>query len=309
MKNKSGERNNAARIRSRLERALDLSGRLALTAGIVVMTFFCVQTFRQLGYDPKSKGSASSNLSQNEPGSVVNLLDGDWQFAGLPWSIQVIELTGNQRSQTLSEVSPPTSLPNNRPTDEYDETIWGMISLFQPVRVDTALFASYFIEAQGWQIHCFASLEQPQQIQIIQAQFVSGDDVLKRVDLAREIDFPRRDESSSAGYLLPPGADGKRLALRRDSGGTVNAELFETAESDESLIRTWTEQGWKVSNASSEQGLPLAANSPPSPSNSIAGGLMEETMICNRGKDSVCVVLSPFSVSGTRTLLVLRLSS
>jgi hypothetical protein len=307
MKKQSSKTSKGIRIRSRIAIAFDWAGRITVIAAIFFATFFCVQTFREISYGQRLKSATLGETSQVEPESVPFLLEGDWQFAGLPWSIQVTELNGWHRSEALFERFTPTFLQKNRTMDEYDETMWGLISMFEPMRVDSISEVTYSFEAHGWQIRCFASLEQPQQIQIIRAQLVSGNEVLKRVDLARELEFQQSEDAFSAG-LLPMEANGKRIALRRDSSGAVCAELFETAESHENLFRRWTEQGWSLSDASSEQTLAISENLLPFSSSSEEKKFQEQVKICSRGKDSVCVVLSPFLDSGTRTVLILRLS-
>lgn len=297
------------RIRSRFEVVLDLTGRIAMIVGILWASFFCIQTFRKIGFGQKSESLVLDKSAKSEFESLENLLDGDWQFVGLPWSIQVTEFDGQFKPKALANTYTPTSFQPLRPIDEYDRTIWGLISLFQPTRADTSVCATYFIETQGWQVYCFAPLEQPEQIQIIRAQFGTDSDASKRVDLVREIDFPKRDEAFFSEPLVPMGAGGTLIALRRDSFGKVCAELFETSESDENLLRMWKETGWKVRNASSMQNLPLTREVLPLSQQTQASKPNEQIMVCNRGKDTICVVLSQFSSSGTRTLLSLRLSS
>lgn len=288
-----------------LARWMDRLGRVLLILVILGAIVFCLSTIQELrapGRRPQLSSEEPQSPSLED--SLANMMNGDWQFASVPWSVKVKEVaTAEALALMTAEVS---ALSVWSDTSE-DDVVIQVLELLSPLKSTVGGNVCYSVDSTEFSLRGFAPLSMSTQIQLVRATKAIDAERSTFAEIIRRAAVPEQT-SGSPEFLLPRRTADRTLAIRRDARGYLCAELVELESDVAQTVNDWKKAGWSVTpqNASQE-----ASN------DSISEGLgdgsltlsAEQVFLCKNKSESIYAVVSSKLASSSRTMLLVRPTS
>ncbi len=287
---------------------MDRLGRLFLILLILCAIVFCINTAQKLREPSRTSQLSSENddlLLLKE--SLASMLNGDWQFAAIPWSVQVKELPTAEASTRMAyEVAPLCVLPGSSDKDISDKDIVvQVLDLLSPVKSKVGANVCYSIDNSEFNLRGFAPASMPRQVQLVRATKVIDTERSTFIELTRR-NSPSDQADSISEQMLPRNSADRILASRWDADGRLCAELVELGSDVTDLVEAWKKAGWKV----------LPQNTPSERGDSISDPLgdqslnlsTQEVFLCRNGSQSIYAVTTMLP-NNSRSMLLIRITS
>ncbi len=276
-----------------IARAANNIGRILLCLAIaaaVVLSLLIVQDMRSTDSPPTAVPAIS--LGSN---SMEDALNGNWQFAGSPWSVRVQELASAELPVLLRQVPNTSSFVTEADAPEFDEAgtlvlaVLGMLGAAETAEGECVVYRA---QSDGLECIAWAPRSDSKKIQIARIAQRINDSAWNMIEIGR------RPQSESLGDgnllpLLPEAAENVRLAMRFDAKGQLCAQLIQLNIDFDRLQSTWTKAGWERNQYGHEAIVGYQAS-------------MEEPIVFTRGLETILAIAPPAAGDVPRTLLLIR---
>ncbi len=289
-----------------LLQSLDFLSRCVASVGVLIMLVSTAWIILS-----KPSQSRQSKLAVAEPvvgpEQTEQFLDGQWQFAGIPWAAKVDRLSEAEVLQKLS-LPPATSLVGSESDGNGLEHAFEILESLNAAVTQTEFGVEYRVKSESYQLVGWASASSPKAIQSIRLAQSNVDGNWSYVELAARSTIA--SESTRDAHLLPLVDGAAGLATKRDSSGSLLAELV-SAEMPFSAIKgMWQSAGWQVQDAASGDFVDME--------NSVGFSEIKEllhqadgsrsTLICTKDNSTIAVIAKKSPTTDSHTLLVFRLA-
>jgi hypothetical protein len=231
------------------------AGRVLL---IAVVAYFAWETFKVyetlVGDEdrPKIADRVDVNSATDEPTEVathllnsLDLVSGGWQFAELPWYVQVRPDTASDSSPPIDTTPPPNRAPTNRPPTELDSLVLEMLSLLSVQASPWGEFTRRYVRNGNTELVVYSSrrdvAEKSEVIESVLGRLAWGSDQILNVTLHYQ-----EQEKQAARSLLPLPEFAELLATRSSGGRMCIGELVEIDGDFDRLVAFWRSAGYAV---------------------------------------------------------------
>lgn len=296
----------------KLSRTLDLIGRVALCLAIVVAAIFCIRIVQDIRSADHRRVEAQTG--DNSDGTLEDVLNGDWQFAGMPWSVRITEMSSTEAEAALEAAAPTVSpLPAeaNGETQEEFDIIASALEMLHAQASEQEQHLVYRVDSPAMQALAYAPSAYPKQVQLIRVVQPIQDDRVNYIQLERKPAEFRQPENHS--LLLPAAPENRRLAVRHDAQGVLCAELIELNAPFSELREVWEQAGWQFDRHRVQPTLMLDKTSDPPPSdmqNYLRNGedhTNDGVLMCSQSGTTIAVIRPTSPEASSQTLLLMRL--
>ena len=289
-----------------LLRSIDYLSRCVASVGVLIM--LAATSWSILN---KPSQSNQSKLAVPEPivgpEQTEQFLDGQWQFAGIPWAAKLEQLSKAEAFHKLS-LPPEKSLVGIESDGNGLEHAFEILESLNAAVNKTAFGTEYRVESETYRIVGWASASSPKSIQSIRLAQSNADGNWSYVELSAR--STTTNESTRDAHLLPLVEGAAGLATKRDSSGNLLAELVLTEIPFSGIKGMWQGAGWQVQDAASGDFVDLE--------NSAGFAEIKEllheadgsrsTLICTKDDSTIAVIAKKSPATDSHTLLVFRLA-
>lgn len=307
-------RNKAARVLDRLVRVL-------LCLAVAVGTVYCLLRVEQMRTSTSPKQiQVSLGPSSTEPLlPLMDAIQGNWQFAGIPWTVQSQELNP---AEAIARLSEPAWLENvGDQADEVTELLQTLLDMLGATPTFDSDRCVYHIESSAFIATAFAPRERPRQIQLVRVAQILGEETANFAELRRDMAESVSDASDGRLSLLPAHPDNIRLALRRDGQGTLTAELIQLRTDLDRVQSLWKQAGWTLTpqHGALPSSSSLLAGADVATALLASGNVARRssadvqqdtaattTLLASRGDDAVLAIVIPDSAQLPATLFLVH---
>ncbi|MGE0755657.1 MAG: hypothetical protein AB7F89_00065 [Pirellulaceae bacterium] len=321
-----GDADSAAARGARWVRAADRLGRILLCVTVVAACVFVAKMVQEIRSADTRRAGASASAEASPLDNLHDLLNGNWQFAGLPWSVRVQVLSHAELERTW-QVPAPGGRPGpatyasagldaatTAPGGGATELVALLLELLGASARPDGESVVYEVVQETLRVLAIAPREAPRAVGYARVGQRISDDRWNYLELtltdarATFSGAPAGggqqvpESPSSAGHLLPLAAGAEPLATRRNAAGSLLAELWLCREDPRTLTSRWLAAGWTVAES------PAPAQSPATASHAAlnpAGSGALGMWICTRGSETILALASGDS-EPARTLLLVR---
>ncbi len=288
-----------------LLRSVDFLSRCVASAGVLVLLVSTAWIILS-----KPSNSSSSLAKPTEallgPEQTEQFLDGQWQFAGIPWSANVEQLSETEAMQRIN-LPPEKALALLNGEGDGLLQAFDILESLNATVVKTEFGVVYRVESDSFRLVGVAPASSPKSIRCVRLAQPMGDGNWNYVELASQANG---SAAKAVDDHLLPLSDSSELATKRDSGGKLLAELISTTSSVSTVKKLWQNAGWRVHEAASGDFVDVENSAEFSEVKELlhqADG-SRSTLICNKAESTIAVIAKMSATADSHTLLMFRLA-
>ena len=276
--------------------ALDKLGRVLLCGAIVWAAVFCLSTVREMRESERRRESQNAEKAATDAADpIVALMNGNWVFTDIPWSIHISTLPESEARRRLQADIPSFEI---RQQVEGSETLLSLLDMFKASKSLEGSNYVYRVDSDSIEAIAFAPSQMPDQLQLVRVVQLNPGADCGFLEVKPMLPSPETQSNPNA-LLLPRNPDDERIAVRYDSDGRLCAEMVQLHSSLEELLSLWTQLGWTVTTPGAN--LRNAAAIP-----EIAVEPTAAMHICTKGEESISVIAPTVAEQLPRTLLIIK---
>lgn len=282
-----------------MARFVELISRLVLCVAAVAAVIFCVALIQANRSQSRARTVEANEVGSPEPGdSLASILNGDWEFSAIPWSVKIQDLTKEDGAEQMRAV--PSSLAFEVGEQERD-LVSEAIELLSPQKSEIEGGTAYKVEGSGFQLVGYANSNKPPQIVLVKTIQPLDENRVSYIELARR-PAPNAGlvESSSS---FPKCPESSKFAVRHDSSGAICAELIELNSNFDALLSEWISDGWTVVEQKIDGERLASQGKTENLSDTLRA---EEVFLCSKDTVSVFAILTNGLRPGTQGLFLVR---